>query len=420
MTSRVKVRNVLLAVINAVGLSAVVSVSHAENTISSSNSHTNACTINGVQFHCIRPTSIPVPDYTLCPERRYDRDYGKPCSFRIKTLRFRALKLHHSGGGQGFNEGTTLAAAYDLSDDGRLVGEAYTDRGIRHAVSVEVALLNVSRLNFFDRGKASVSSSARVIGYNNIIAGNVQVSPRNRSTVAYVWDLPGSQDKAIGLNGNAGVATGVGVNMHQRTFVSGYDLWPVAKGGDGKVHGFLWIRRGPGDDLIRPLGAKGQTSRALDVNDSGRVVGYLTQRGSNRAFLAMNENLELQVLPNYGNESQALDINNNAVPKIVGFAKDRTGARQPVIWQSHNIDALRQLPNKNSGSANAISDAGDIVGDSGGRATIWRDGVVRDLNELLEPSIGATLQSALDINRHGHILVKASDGYYVLMPTSNE
>ena len=420
MTSKVKVRNVLLAVINAVGLSAVVSVSHAENKVSSSNSHTNTCTINGVQHGCIRPKSIPVPDYTLCPERRYDLDHGKPCSFRIKTLRFKAKKLQHSGGAQVFKDGTTFVAAYDLSDAGRLVGEAYTDRGIRHAVSVDVGPSNESALNFFDRGKAGVSSSARVIGYNNIIAGNVQVLPRSRSTVAYVWDLPGSQDKAIGLNGNAGVATGVGVNMHQRTFVSGYDLWPVAKGGDGKVHGFLWIRRGHRDESIRPLGAKGQTSRALDVNDSGRVVGYVTQRGGNRAFLAMNENLELVVLPNYNDESQALDVNNNADPKIVGFAKDSTGARQPVMWQSHNLFVLRQLPNKTSGSANAISDAGDIVGDSGGRATIWRDGVVRDLNELLDASIGATLQSALDINRHGRILVKASDGYYVLTPTSNE
>lgn len=79
--------------------------------------------------------------------------------------------------------------------------------------------------------------------------------------------------------------------MYQRAFVSGYDVWPVAKGGDGKIHSFVWFYHGPGYESITPLGVKKQTSRALDVNDSGRVVGYFVKSGVNQAYLASNEHL---------------------------------------------------------------------------------------------------------------------------------
>lgn len=45
-----------------------------------------------------------------------------------------------------------------------------------------------------------------------------------------------------------------------------------------------------------------------------------------------------------------------------------------------------------------------------------RNNVVYDLNNLLDTPIDALLTSATDMNRGGRILVKSSDGYYVLIP----
>lgn len=424
MTSLFKNWKVVLTTAYVVGYGATGSVAHAAETTNSINTYTRnytfTCTINGVRYEDCdlkRPIYSRAPE--LCPERRLDFDYGKSCDFRIKTLRFNAVKLQHTYGEKGFKAGTPFIAAYDINDNGTVIGEAYNDRGERHAVSTEVGPHYSSNTYFSDLGKVGLTSSGHAISNNYIIAGTSQTSSGNRSHQGYVWNHQGGLGKAIGLNGNAGAATGVGISMYQRVFISGYDVWPMSKGGDGKVHSYVWTYQGPGYEYVEPMGAKGQSSRALDVNDSGQVVGYFVQNGINQAYIAIN--IQLEPLPDFGNfESQALDVNNNDNPMIVGFAKNRAGSRIPVMWQSNQINTLRLLPNTTAGRAIAISDAGDIVGESGGHAAVWRDGAVHDLNNLLDSPIRAALQSAVDMNRSGRILVKGSDGYYVLIPTSDE
>lgn len=131
-------RKVALAVACVVGHGVMSAVANAADTNSSinTNTNTNTCTFNGVRCDLNKP--IPDPAAELCPERRLDFDYGKSCAFRIKTLRFQAVKLQHNYGGQGFKAGTPFIAAYDMNDNGTVVGEAYNDRGERHAVSTEV------------------------------------------------------------------------------------------------------------------------------------------------------------------------------------------------------------------------------------------------------------------------------------------
>ena len=88
------------------------------------------------------------------------------------------------------------------------------------------------------------------------------------------------------------------------------------------------------------------------------------------------------------------------------------------MWQNDAVTALPSLSGRYINNAAAITDAGDIVGESGGKAVIWRDGEVYDLNELLDVPFDAQLRRAIDMNRQGRILVLANDGYfYVLVPS---
>jgi hypothetical protein len=90
------------------------------------------------------------------------------------------------------------------------------------------------------------------------------------------------------------------------------------------------------------------------------------------------------------------------------------------VWQDGNTTILPALTEENYNLANAITDGGDIVGESGTSAVIWRDNVIYDLNTLLDTPIDANLRNAVDINRQGRILVRADDGfYYLLVPTED-
>lgn len=408
--------NVILtaAYAGVLGLSAFPA--HAAQTFS----NTQTCTDNGVRIDCKTRKPIDQGDVlNLCPDRRFEFIYGKACDYRFSTLRFRAVKLQHSYEGHGFHAGAQFTVAYGMNDNGSVVGEAKSSSGEVRAVSVEVGNQYPENIYFSNFGVPRRSSSIRAIANNYFMVGTAQREIANTAQQATVWDSQyGWHQPLQGLAGKTGVATGIGKSFNQRLFVSGYDVWPVADGGDGKVHAFLWSWHGRGHEGFTMLGHIGQTSRALDVNDRGQVVGYLSERGVEQAFESGTGTLD--ALPDFGNfASRALDINNNALAKTVGYAKNNRGAKQAVLWQNKQMTPLPHLPKKSSSSANAITDAGDIVGESGGRATLWRDGVVYDLNALLEKSISGTLSSAVDINLLGRILTKASDGYYVLIPTSD-
>lgn len=409
-----KSSKVVFAVI-IVGQSAISSAVFGASTWSD----TQTCHENGVLINCITKQPIDSNVSELCPDRRYEPIYGKPCDYRFPTLNFRAVKLQHSYDGHGFDAGTQFVAAYGMNDNGSIVGEAITSNGERHAASVEVGPRYPENVYFSNHGADRRTSSLRAIANNYFMVGTAQAAIGSTAYQATAWDSQyGWQNPFRGLAGKMGVATGIGKSFTQRLFVSGYDVWPVSQGGDGKVHAFLWSWHGPGYEGFSTLGKKGQTSRGLDVNDRGQVVGYFVASGIEQAFQTGDGTLD--PLPDWGNfESRAIDINNNAWPKVVGYAKNSRGVKKPMLWHKNEMTTLPLLPTKNSGSANAISDAGDVVGESGGRATIWRDNVVHDLNKLLEKKIAGTLRSAIDINLLGRILVKASDGYYVLIPTSD-
>ena len=62
------------------------------------------------------------------------------------------------------------------------------------------------------------------------------------------------------------------------------------------------------------------------------------------------------------------------------------------------------LPVSGSHLRDVIGDSGDVAGQTGGNAVLYRDGVLKQLNQLVSMPSGVTLNEVVDINARGQIL----------------
>ena len=181
---------------------------------------------------------------------------------------------------------------------------------------------------------------------------------------------------------------------------------------NGDVHSVLW--EGSGTSFrIRDLGILpgAPYTYAYDLNQSMQVVGE-AYNSAGTHFTAVFWSTtagwrNLGTLPG-GQDSIADWINDPGV--AVGAAYT---AQYPngvaVYWDiSYNIHSLGTLPGGSQSYAGGENDLGAIVGEStvsGGvlHACIWKNGSVKDLNELIPANSGWVLNHASAINRNGQI-----------------
>ncbi len=153
------------------------------------------------------------------------------------------------------------------------------------------------------------------------------------------------------------------------------------------------------------LNERGQVVGVSSVGNSGALYSHATlwrQRGNNwRAT-------DLKTLPGYVN-SEAHAINNPG--QIVGEATlDEPGKPGQIwghafLWSQGRMSAL---PGAGESTALAINDKGQIVGAADGRAALWQDGRVYDLNALTAPASGWILTAATGINSRGQIVANGT------------
>lgn len=143
-------------------------------------------------------------------------------------------------------------------------------------------------------------------------------------------------------------------------------------------------------------------SNATDINNSSLVVGYgeAPPTFNEHAFKTTNGPLiDLGTLG--GNTAEANAI--NQLGHIVGSSRDASGNDHAVIWKP-GIFSL-QNPGSFGAEAYDINDFDIVVGESsGGRAFVWNDGVMKDLNTLCDTSGGWVIQNAIAINNLGQIV----------------
>lgn len=114
--------------------------------------------------------------------------------------------------------------------------------------------------------------------------------------------------------------------------------------------------------------------------------------------------------------------NNRGV--VVGWSNIPRGSARGFLYTGGRMISLGLPPSAGSSHADAMNDAGSIVGsartDPGSRALLWQNGTLADLNDLARLPPGVTLTQATAINNQGQICVVGRSGNtncaYLLTP----
>jgi len=170
--------------------------------------------------------------------------------------------------------------------------------------------------------------------------------------------------------------------------------------------------------LIRIPGATVGTgataySAATGINSNGLVTGYSTDANGNaRAFLYdsivgdATGFLSLGTLGGLTNStSKGYGINLSG--DVVGSSSDANGIQHAFLYTRADgtmIDLGALGGAGNTSQANAINNAGTIVGTSNSRAFMYSNGQMVDLNAMIDPSLGFSLVEATGINNLGQIV----------------
>jgi probable HAF family extracellular repeat protein len=144
----------------------------------------------------------------------------------------------------------------------------------------------------------------------------------------------------------------------------------------------------------------GGYSDAAGINDNGQIVGS-SDNASGYSHAVMWSSGTIADLGTLGGtQSAAYAINN--LGQVTGWAHTASEATDVFVWSSGTMTDLGTFGLDPVGEA--INDRGVIVGQSGTGAWIWSNGVFQNLNNLIPPGSGFTLDNATAINDNGQIV----------------
>lgn len=283
----------------------------------------------------------------------------------------------------------SAAPLYNITAIGGTVGprtEAFSVNAHGAVAGTAIDLQGYSH-GFVDDSLFAVDTEARDINDAGAIAGS-------RDGVATLW--VGGLERNLGtLGGSSSAAT----SISNTGFVTG-----GAARSDGSIHAFLYR-----DGVMIDMGTLGgSASTGYGVNDAGQVVGStFTARGYEKAFLweAQNGMRDLGTIG--GTRARALAV--NAAGVAVGASTNAARYYHATLWDRSggvvNLDTL----GGSSSYAYDINGEGSVVGTSydvqgRARAFLWIDGVLFDLNSLIDGTDDWTLTAAYGINDSGQIV----------------
>lgn len=130
------------------------------------------------------------------------------------------------------------------------------------------------------------------------------------------------------------------------------------------------------------LGApEGWTSSATEVNNRGEVLGALTRDGewiSEYSFIWRNGSMTVLPTTNFF-PARLTHINDEGLALGHGDLRNN-GISHPFLWDGRRlVDLMADRPNE-SGEAWQLNNAGDVLGNAGGKNVLWRHGRMIELD----------------------------------------
>jgi probable HAF family extracellular repeat protein len=180
--------------------------------------------------------------------------------------------------------------------------------------------------------------------------------------------------------------------------------WSYTNGGSGLtgVHAFLYT---DAQGLV-DLTPESDQGTATDINEAGQVTGYKTAPGGYHAFRWEDATfLDLGVLPGF---AHSFGWAINASGQVAGNSTSASGNSERLARYTDG-SGLQDLGGTGEHNvAMGINASGVVVGTRGNsakRAVLYSDSSgLRDLNALIDPSLGWVLLAAHDINDSGQIV----------------
>lgn len=285
--------------------------------------------------------------------------------------------------------------AWDMNNHGQIVGQLVLDAQEFPELTF---LYSDGAIQFLELG--GTHSSALGINDNGIIVGYVI---REGKTQSSPFAYSGGSISYL----NVGIAKGGGANaINLQGEIAGYlnygDYNRACIFDSGKVQ------------ELETLG--GRDSIAYDINDDGDVVGISETASKSQGHAFLYSDGSMKDLGTLGGErSLAMAINNKR--QVVGSAYTEKQVEHAFLYSDGvmtDIYKIRGFGNV----AYDINDSGQVVGYSDpafeihlqgypqgmvGRAFLYENGVVYDLDELIDPASGWDTWSARTINNKGQI-----------------
>ena len=267
-----------------------------------------------------------------------------------------------------------------------------------------------------DSEAKAINDSGQIVGWSWNSTNTMRAFSYSGGTMYDLGTLGGSTASAAGVNDSGQI---VGTST-------------VANGSNPPQHAFLYS-----GGTMQDLGTLGSGTNSLAgaINNSGQIVGDSNVSSSSyyyHAFLYSGGTMHDLGTLGTDTSSYASGINNNG--QVAGVSISSTDTYTAFLYSNGTMQSLGTLGGSMS-YAYAINDSGQVVGYyystsmtnvEYGHGFIYSGGTMTDLNSLINPALGLTVEWATGINGQGWIAASghpAADIYrdssgYLLVPLS--